>query len=1131
MTVNTTGGLPTLTLSNGAIATYDAAASSASGHILVFDYTVGANDAPTDLAISHVNPNGATFADANGHSVNFSRILNQPTQLEINPATVTVVSSTTGEVDSGQVQLTLTASQALTVNTSGGLPTLTLNDGATATFDHASGDQLVFDYTVGSNDHRPNLQVTSVNLNGATIADAHALTPDFSGALNVNTGTQIGPTFYVSALDFDPPGGGEVDAGQSVEFFLTMSKAATISGGSPSLTLSNGATATYDAARSNLTSGVIAFDYTVGSSDHSPDLEISGVNNGSTIEDAGLDTPNFNPALNKPTSVQIGSSPLTVTSVAATPSGQATNNELVTITLTLNEAATVTGIPVLYLNDYEQATYDSGLSNPSGKTLVFTYNVDTVDYATGNLEITGLVENGTAIQDANGYNLDLTAAESPLGIGVGTTLTPLVVQSITTNAPSSEMIAGQTLQITLNMTEGVTLNTSGGSPTLTLDDGATATYDAAASNLASGKLVFDYVIGAGDHDASLWIRSANLNGATIKDSNQHAADLSDAAFALIGVQIGPAGVIGVSTSQIGDYQSGQTVQLELTMGDPVTVNTSGGSPTVSLNDGGIASYDVSSSSPGTGILVFDYAISSGQKTSDLMITGVNSGGANITDPAGSSPDFSLALNSPTYLAIGAPEIIVSSGEVLTISSGQTSNGLSIESGGKLIVSKGGTAYDLTVSSGGALNVAGTITSDVTVFAGGVETVSSGGVVTGASGSDTAISGTVNVLSGGSLEHATILAGGKLNLAKGGTVDHLNVSSGGTLNVAGKVTSDVAVFAGGVETVSSGGVVSGLAGSGTAISGGTVNVLSGGAFTFADVDSGGHLNVSKGGIAHDITVSSGGQLNVAGTITSNVVVVSGGVETVSSGGLVSGNDVGAGTEVSGGTVNVLLGGTYGFSLLSDGGTLNVSKGGTAHEIFISSGGELNVAGTVTGNVVVFSGGVETVSSGGVFAGATVSRTIISGGEVDVLSGGKLDFASVFSGGVLNVSGGGSAANVVVSLDGNLNVAGTTTSNVTILSGGTETISSGGVASGVAGSGTSVAGGTLDVQSGGTVAFASVSSNGVLDLSAGAVAHDIAVSSGAGEFEVYGSTTSNITISSGGIEVVYSGGVALAGTKDP
>ena len=57
--------------------------------------------------------------------------------------------------------------------------------------------------------------------------------------------------------------------------------------------------------------------------------------------------------------------------------------------------------------------------------------------------------------------------------------------------------------------------------------------------------------------------------------------------------------------------------------------------------------------------------------------------------------------------------------------------------------------------------------------------------------------------------------------------NIAVSSGGALNVAGTVTSDVAVFSGGVETVSSGGVVSGQHGAGTAISGGTVNVLSGG----------------------------------------------------------------------------------------------------------------------------------------------------------------------------------------------------------------------------------------------------------------------------------------------------------------
>jgi autotransporter passenger strand-loop-strand repeat protein len=296
----------------------------------------------------------------------------------------------------------------------------------------------------------------------------------------------------------------------------------------------------------------------------------------------------------------------------------------------------------------------------------------------------------------------------------------------------------------------------------------------------------------------------------------------------------------------------------------------------------------------------------------------------------------------------------------------------------------------------------------------------------------------------------------VNVEKGGTAYFIGVSAGAALNVAGIITSDVTVFAGGVETVLSGGVVSGSAGAGTAISG-TVNVLSGGKFSFSDVDSGGRLNVSRGGTAHDISVSSGGALNVAGAITSDVTVFSGGVETVSSGGIVSDNGS-AGTLISG-TVNVLSGGPLAFADI-EGGQLNVSKGGAAHDIFVSSGSELNVAGTTTSNITVFSGGIETVSFGGVVTGASAARTTISG-EVDLLSGGRLGFATVSSGGALNVSDGGSAANIIVSSGGTLNVAGTTTSNVTVSSGGMETVSSGGVASG-----TTIAGGTLEISNGGS-----------------------------------------------------------------
>ncbi|MFX6167364.1 hypothetical protein ABTF57_17850, partial [Acinetobacter baumannii] len=60
---------------------------------------------------------------------------------------------------------------------------------------------------------------------------------------------------------------------------------------------------------------------------------------------------------------------------------------------------------------------------------------------------------------------------------------------------------------------------------------------------------------------------------------------------------------------------------------------------------------------------------------------------------------------------------------------------------------GGTGAFLTVSSGGTFNVAGTVLSNVTVSSGAIENVLAGGVVGGASGSGTAISGgTLNVSS-------------------------------------------------------------------------------------------------------------------------------------------------------------------------------------------------------------------------------------------------------------------------------------------------------------------------------------------------------------------------------------------------
>ena len=72
---------------------------------------------------------------------------------------------------------------------SGGTPTLTLNDGGTATYTGGSGsDALTFTYTATVGQTTPSLAATAVNLNGATITNANG-----NADLSLSGLTQSGP--------------------------------------------------------------------------------------------------------------------------------------------------------------------------------------------------------------------------------------------------------------------------------------------------------------------------------------------------------------------------------------------------------------------------------------------------------------------------------------------------------------------------------------------------------------------------------------------------------------------------------------------------------------------------------------------------------------------------------------------------------------------------------------------------------------------------------------------------------------------------------------------------------------------------------------------------------------------------
>ena len=176
------------------------------------------------------------------------------------------------------------------------------------------------------------------------------------------------------------------------------------------------------------------------------------------------------------------------------------------------------------------------------------------------------------------------------------------------------------------MSENVTVNTAGGTPTLTLNDGGTATY---VSGSGTNALTFSYTVAPGRTRAALAATAVNLNGATITDGAGNAANLSLTGLTQTGPQIDTTTptISSIAESPAsGDLNAGKTVTYTLNMSEAVTVNTAGGKPTLTLNDGGTATYI---SGSGTNALTFSYTVAAGQNTPDLTVTAVNLNGATI----------------------------------------------------------------------------------------------------------------------------------------------------------------------------------------------------------------------------------------------------------------------------------------------------------------------------------------------------------------------------------------------------------------------------------------------------------------------------------------------------------------------
>lgn len=247
-----------------------------------------------------------------------------------------------------------------------------------------------------------------------------------------------------------------------------------------------------------------------------------------------------------------------------------------------------------------------------------------------------------------------TPGGTATGVGLFNYFVPATVSSV--SGPSNATyVAGQNLYFTVNFTQPVNVVTSGGTPYLTLTVGGASKHASYVAGSGTSTPVFSYTVVAGDLDADGIALSANIttNGGTINDASGNAAILTSAAASFAGVKVDAAAptVASITAPSSGTYTSGQNLDFTVVFSEAVVVDTTNGTPYLTLIVGSRSVHANYLSGSGTGLLVFRYAVVADDYASGgIEITfGISLSGGTIKDAAGNSASI---IAGPTFPLTG-----------------------------------------------------------------------------------------------------------------------------------------------------------------------------------------------------------------------------------------------------------------------------------------------------------------------------------------------------------------------------------------------------------------------------------------------------------------------------------------------
>ncbi len=828
VTVDATGGTPTLLLETGLtdrIATY---VSGSGSNTLTFSYTVQAGDLSADLdyqSTAALALNGATIQNATADNA----VLTLPTQgtagsLSANKALVVDGVRPTASILVDDTALAVGETATVTITFSEAVTGLT------------TADFIVANGSLSNLFTSDNITYTATLTPSANVTDSsNLITLDNTGVIDLAGNTGSGTTDSNNyAIDSQRPTATIVVSDTALSIGETATVTIVFSEAVTGLT-----TADFIVANGSL-SNLFTSDNITYTATLTPDAAVEDPSNLITLDNTGVqdaagnagtgssDSNNYQIDTLRPDALNI------VVSDSALAAG-----ETATVTITFSEA--VTGLAA---NDFTVASAVlSNLTSADGGitwTATLTPNASVEDASNLiTLNKTGLVDAagnaGSGTSDSNNYAIDNLAPVNSLPVGqITDTVTPLVFSSGNDNAIT--VSDGSNLTVVISVGSGTLTATSGGTAGIINNGTGTVTITGTAAEVNAALQGLTYTPnGAGVQTLSIQttdtvgnVDSDNLaitvnNATLLVTSNLDTGDDASAGGSFAADQADGG---GLSLREALHWaRAGDTITFDLDAG---TAGNQGGSITLNgtqlqinysnikldgdLNDDGAADVTISANNASR-VMGISNSLSGVEITGLTLTQGSTAGGGGALQ-IGSSSSVTVRdsnFTNSTDAGLGGGGIYGASATLTMINSTVSGNTSSTFGGGIRIVGSGGT-LNLINST-----VSGNTTTGASAHGGGIQY--------GATGSLTIINSTI---SGNAATGATSLGGG-LRITSGTAfiynstiVGNASTDAGGGVHANGNDTFVNTVVAG---NTSGAGATAGASGSPLA-TGGTADDVGG-----------------------------------------------------------------------------------------------------------------------------------------------------------------------------------------------------------------------------------------------------------------------------------------------------------------